>query len=242
MISSSRTAAPRSTVVHAVNHPDHGSGFTRCGRPIGDNWAGEYTEQPSGDVTCARCISGVTADQAAIEEAAPIKVGQRVGIYTGLQSTGGKWIGSYGTVTAVHMWWRGSFTWSVRADGESESFAYDAHLITDDLSRDTAAITEAAEAAGIPVGSDGWPVSGHPVWAENARGSGVLIEAIRAWGERARARSMAAHPAGKGRAARLSALIDGGVSANLTAAVNGVRPNLMPAGMTWVGGMPVTRR
>lgn len=197
MISTNRTAAPRSAVVHAVGHPVNGASFTRCDRRIGDTWAGEYTEQPVDDVNCARCIKGCEADQVAVELAAPIKVGQRVGILTGFQSVGGKFIGSYGTVTAVREYWRNSVTYLVVADGESESFAYDPWQITDDTSRDVAPITAAATAAGIPVGTDGWPIVGHPVWKMNADSTGDLLATIGEWVKRAR--SMSAHPAGKGR-------------------------------------------
>lgn len=203
MISNSRTSAPRSAIVHAVGHPENGASFTRCGRRIGDTWAGEYTEQPAEDVNCARCIKGATEDQAATEAAATIKVGQRVGIFTGFQSVGGKWIGSYGTVTAVREYWRNSVTYLVRADGESESFAYDPWQITDDTSRDVAPITAAAIAAGIPVGADGWPIVGHPVWQMNANGTGDLLVTIGEWVKRAR--SMAAHPAGKRLARKMAA-------------------------------------
>lgn len=52
-----RTSAPRSSVIHGVNVDRYRA--TVCGRTIGDNWAGEYTAEPSGPITCARCLTGI---------------------------------------------------------------------------------------------------------------------------------------------------------------------------------------
>lgn len=191
MISNSRTAAPRSTVVHATD-----GGFTVCGRAIGENWAGEYNEQPTEDVNCARCIKGCEAVTADLAARAKFAVGQRVGIVTGVQGPNGGTVTRYGTVIGHREFWKGTVEYIVSEDDGSE-LAYRAYLLSDDVSRDVAPITAAAVAAGIPVGTDGWPIVGHPVWKMNADGTGDLVATIGEWVKRAR--SMSAHPAGKGR-------------------------------------------
>lgn len=195
------TAAPRSSVIHIIDarptdFSDGWSHQTRCGRRIGDEWAGEYTEAPAGPATCQRCIKGAADDQTALETSAKYRVGQRVGLLTGFQSVSGAWIWSYGTVTAVRLYWRNSGpAFHVIADGESEEYVYEAWQLSADVSRDVAPITKAARAAGIPVSDDGWPVIGHPVWKMNAAGSGVLLDAIARYAERQAC--MERHPAGK---------------------------------------------
>lgn len=52
-----KTAAPRSNVIHVVSESN--SRLTMCGRPIGDQWQGEYTPAPTGRVSCARCMTGI---------------------------------------------------------------------------------------------------------------------------------------------------------------------------------------
>ena len=130
MISNARTSAPRSSVIHAV---DGRIGIslhsTRCGIRIGEAWAGEYNEQPAGDVTCRRCITGCEQDQRDLESAAPFAVGDRVGILTGHQSVSGPWVGSVGTVTGIRAFWNGKPSFLVRADGEAESFVYESWQI-----------------------------------------------------------------------------------------------------------------
>lgn len=48
-----RTAAPRSTVIHVIDtRPGKDPRRTVCGLAIGETWAGEMSEAPTGDVTC----------------------------------------------------------------------------------------------------------------------------------------------------------------------------------------------
>lgn len=174
MAAYSLTSAPRSSVIHAIGDPAQ---FTLCGRRIGEKWAGEYDEAPAGPMTCSRCLAAASATA----DTVAYPVGARVGLLTGFQSVGGAWVGSYGVVTGHREFWRGTVSYLVRADGETESFVYDSWQLSGDLSRDVTPVREAAEAAGIPVGADGWPVVGHPVWAWNATHSGDLVRSIGEW-------------------------------------------------------------
>src|SRR5688572_22144301 len=116
---SALTSAPRSSVVHVIDgRPGVSLHQTMCGRRIGDEWAGEYNEAPAGPATCQTCIKREAAAQAELEAAAKFQTGQRVGILTGVQSVGGAFVGSYGTVTAVRAYWNGKASFHVQADGE----------------------------------------------------------------------------------------------------------------------------
>lgn len=124
-----KTSAPRSAVIHMCDVT--GARLTACGLTIGDEWAGEYTEQPTGDVTCKRCLPHVAPINAAIAAAARFAIGQRVGILTGLQSVGGAWVGSIGTVTGYFTGWNSDVDYLVKADGENESYVYRSYLLTE---------------------------------------------------------------------------------------------------------------
>lgn len=123
-MSSPRTSAPRSTVVHAVRTTearfDQYSHGTVCGRQIGDDWAGEYTEQPSGPVTCKRCIASLgtteeglavtTLDYAREQNAA-------MSVPVGHVAVGGSWSGTYEPLPTVTLCAKGDGVPAVRSHG-----------------------------------------------------------------------------------------------------------------------------
>lgn len=123
------TAAKRSTVVHVIStDPAVGAGFTACGRRIDDDWQGEYTEAPTGPVTCKGACSDVAAaHQAQLESAATYRVGEHVGILTGLQSVTGAHVGSYGRVVRIIDGWNGKPDYVVQTD--DGRFVYPASLL-----------------------------------------------------------------------------------------------------------------
>lgn len=172
-----RTAAPRSAVVHMVAGTGTYLHQTACGRRIGDEWAGEYSAEPTGPVTCKRCapiVAEIEAEQAAWVAANAVHaVGDRVGILTGLQSKNGAHVGAYGTVKGAIETWDGVIEYSVIADGETEAFLYRSYL----LQRDTTA--DHAEA----IAED---IRRFPGWTD----ADARIE---------RAAAMRRHPAGKAR-------------------------------------------
>lgn len=101
----SLTSAPRSSVVHIIDgNPGVTYHQTLCGRRIGENWAGEYSEAPSGPVTCKRC----ERQEGIARTEARFPVGARVGILRGVQAAGGPSVGAYGTVVRVVDTWIGA--------------------------------------------------------------------------------------------------------------------------------------
>lgn len=207
------------------------SHLTACGRTIGDDWAGEYTEQPSGPVTCKRCLPHAEIHAAEIAAAAAdlatFQIGDRVGILTGVQSVGGAYVGDHGTVTAHFTEW-GHVDYVVTADGESEGYVYNAWQLTREDAPTDAEIA-AVTAVAIPV-SVAAAILGNPAVTDVrviesaraavptgdaetvARVSADIAAALspRSWEEigrsEARAASMAAHPASKGRTVKMTSL------------------------------------
>lgn len=220
-----KTSAPRSAVVHMVTtEPSSGIYMhqTACGTRIGDEWAGEYTEEPSGPVTCKRCLPHVARVEENVAALAVHKIGARVGVLVGQLSVNGPHVGERGTVTGHFTGWS-YVQYLVRADGEDESYVYDSAFLValpcdrplfggmtlDEIDADAAVSTGGMpledERPEVPTGS-----------AEDvAHVSRQIMDALspRSWDERgedeARARSMAAHPAGKSRRMQEARVIAG---------------------------------
>lgn len=210
------TAAPRSTVTHAIATAGswRDGHITVCGRDITETWAGEMNAGiPDGEPTCKRCAADLAREARAKGEAARMAtlresraslgveklpaLGLTVG--DGLAGTDGEtWTWKiFRTVTAVRV--DGDRVVVTTDDGESRT-----EWGMMDVVPFATRLRAACDEAGIPTGADGWPVIGHRVYAENAIGSGVILETVREWAARARAASMAAHPAGKARTAMRS--------------------------------------
>lgn len=218
MTAFARTAAPRSTVVHMVSTGPvrNYSHETACGRRIGDEWAGEYTEQPTGPVTCRQCMPAAVAAEAAeavrLAETAVFPIGARVGIVTGVQSVSGPWVYTYGTVTGHVEYWHGVTEYVVDVDGEGfltfrEYLLRSTSCVCTD--RDGFGHRCAAFPAGAAVGdvlADEVPTGTADEVAAFSRELAAVLSP-RSWQEmghdEARARSMAAHPAGKGRPVKI---------------------------------------
>ena len=116
------TAARRSSVVHGIDLQT--ASFTLCGRRIGDDWQGEYSEAPAGPITCKTCLPKVPAPVAP-----SFTPGQRVGIVTGLQSVSGPWVNRYGTVVGPFNGWQGSDDYVVREDDGTEDMVFAGYLL-----------------------------------------------------------------------------------------------------------------
>lgn len=185
-----RTAAPRSSVVHAVDgRPGVSLHQTMCGTRIGDEWEGEYTAEPTGEVSCRRCLPLLAVEIAAEEErmsaAAKFGIGERVGIVTGVQSVTGPTVTHYGTVVGHRAPW-GEVEYIVKLDdvdgADGSELLYRAYLL-----RPTAPLTGTDFLTGETMSVD-------------IVSTDTLTELLTGnpW-KTARARSMAAHPAGKGR-------------------------------------------
>lgn len=132
------TRAPRSAVVHALALPSatYRGHVTECGRRIGDEWAGEYTETPVGGVSCTRCLPAVLeADHAeALEEntrraAAVFSVGDRVAVMGGVQSAHGRYVVTYGDVVSIMTAWSGPVEYVVTT-ASGERLVFPAYLLT----------------------------------------------------------------------------------------------------------------
>lgn len=197
-----RTAAARSSVIHAISINGSAS-FTECGTRIGDDWEGEYSEAPTGPVTCKRCLPhlphctecGVyathTHDDACptvavfgvtiVAETTPtvrvkFTAGQRVGLLRGIMDAKGPQVYGYGTVIRVVEYWEGMPEYVVLTDKGEELFT--SYLLTAELPLQRCEELDRGHLCGMPVRTD----SLSPRCDTHAR-----------------ARSMAAHPAGKGR-------------------------------------------
>lgn len=267
------THAPRSTVTHAHSARPQDWSRTVCGLEIRETWAGEMDGgiEP-GIPTCKRCAANIdagfpkqtdaarVADIIADKGAPKFAVGDRVGIITGVQTVD-PWVESMGTVVRHTAPWNGQLDYIVSVNGEE--LLYEAWMLR--TLADT--LAEACKRAGVPHGTDGYPVIGDPIWAENMRGTGEIfvtltdpgaVEVARVAREAAeisalitgspwkparspiaehrarlaeRRRSMAAHPAGKGR-----------YSSSTWAAADAWRDRaLMVTGDAYRAGMPPVR-
>lgn len=251
MRSSSRTSAPRSSVIHA----DNGM-FTVCGTRIGDGWTGQYTEQPAEDVSCVRCLSKLpNRDAGTVTTVGHDDTGDTLaewrGCIVGARFTrrddalaflaGDRSMEDRPARCTLPS---GGYGGCVR-QAEHPGQCADAHGYRFTLPTLAEKIATACTDAGIPVASDGLPVVGHPVWATIASNGAGTLAGITVWVRRERARSMAAHPAGKGYArARLAArgrflpTTGEAYRAGMPAAPGVVLP--LP-GVAMVGGLPVRR-
>lgn len=189
----SLTAAPRSAVVHVINAGSPSAYWrTICGRRIGDEWAGEYTEAPTGPVTCKRCktvADEVDAENAAILAGVAVHpVGSTVGILVGQLSVNGPHVDRYGTVVRHVETWNGECEYVV-ADAYGEA-VYRRWVLVADETPDNDADTDDRQAREEAANADADSLMGEilsllsPTWEDRADSE-------------ARARSMAAHPAGK---------------------------------------------
>lgn len=205
-----RTSAPRSAVVHMLDMVGDRGHVTACGTRIGDDWAGEYTEQPSGEINCARCLPHLIKLQRAADAAAD-RDGGRIRKITHDET---------GDVIAE---WSGCVV-GVRFSSVADAYDW---MVGDRSTRPDRCPLSSRGAVGDCVraaGHEGQCASAHgdrydgitrhevPTGTadEVARFSRELAAVLspRSWEEigqdEARARSMAAHPAGKGRPVKLS--------------------------------------
>lgn len=220
-----KTSAPRSTVVHMINAGEtrNYSHETACGLRIGDTWAGEYDEEPTGDVTCKRCLPAVdiarlnarvaakTPDPAPVAHpGAVFAIGERVGIVTGVLSVSGPWVYAYGTVTAHVEYWTGVVEYVIATDDGAEDGVYRGYLLRSHRcvcsDSDGFGHTCAAYPAGTPVGDI--PAETDEEWCARID-TEYGDELAQEFHDHMRARSIAAHPAGKARPDRISDVFPG---------------------------------
>lgn len=199
-----KTAAPRSSVVHMSDLT--GAPYTACGREIRETWAGEMNEEPSGPITCTRCLPIATAEEArqAAEMAANAlyPVGARVGILVGVQSVNGPHVVRYGTVTRHVRDWNNAPDYVV-TDDQGETLVYPAFLLR------AAARCVCTDADGFGHTCNAFPAGTAVGDAGTFHGTDFSTGApaalsILSTEEHMRREAMRRHPAGKARPVKLS--------------------------------------
>lgn len=137
------------TVTHAYSDNTRD---TRCGRTIGEEWAGEYSEAlPYGLPTCQRCMVKVQAAHDAIVAAADFRIGQRVEILGGALSVNGPYVTDLGTVVQIQETWKGVTEYSVRADRDGMTLLHRTWMIR--ATREARTVTRGAHRAAVATDS-----------------------------------------------------------------------------------------